>query len=70
VVVLTKSDKLSRQQGTAAFRAVRAELTRLRPQDIDEVMMFSALNRSGRDELGAHVERWLRPVQVAGAVSA
>jgi len=70
VVVLTKSDKLSRQQGTAALRAVRAELTRLRPQDIDQVMMFSALNRSGRDELSAQVERWLKPEQTVVAESA
>ncbi|MFO0120062.1 MAG: YihA family ribosome biogenesis GTP-binding protein, partial [Burkholderiales bacterium] len=70
VVVLTKSDKLSRQQGTAALRAVRAELTRLRPQEIDQVMMFSALNRSGRDELSAQVERWLKPEQTVVAESA
>lgn len=70
VVVLTKSDKLSRQQGTSALRAVRAELARLRPQAIDEVQMFSALNRSGRDELVAHIERWLKPAPSADTVSA
>lgn len=70
VVVLTKSDKLSRQQGTTALRAVRAEIARLRPQGIDEVKMFSALNRSGREELVAHLERWLRPALPAAPAPA
>lgn len=68
-VVLTKSDKLSRQQGTNAARSVRAELAQLRPQASDEVMLFSALNRSGRDELVAKVEGWCRPDQLKAAQS-
>jgi hypothetical protein len=32
--------------------------------------MFSALNRSGRDELSAQVERWLKPEQTVVAESA
>lgn len=59
-VVLTKSDKLSRQQGGAAMRAVRSELQQLRPQAENHVLLFSALNRSGSDELSSLVENWFR----------
>ncbi len=58
VVTLTKSDKLPRQQASTALRSVRSELQRLRPQSPDTVLLFSALNRSGRDELSALVEEW------------
>lgn len=68
VVALTKSDKLGRQQAGAAHRAVRSELQRLRPESHDEVLQFSALNRSGSDELGALVENWIRTARhAAGA---
>lgn len=71
VVVLTKSDKLSRQQGSTALRAVRSELQRLRPQSADEVLLFSASNRSGSDELTALVENWITlRAQEASAASA
>ena len=59
-VVLTKSDKLSRQQGGAAMRAVRSELQQLRPAAENHVLLFSALNRSGSDELSSLVENWFR----------
>jgi GTP-binding protein len=59
VVVLTKSDKLSRQQGTAALHEVRSELQQLRAEAENHVLLFSALNRSGSDELTALVENWI-----------
>ena len=61
VVTLTKSDKLPRQQASTALRTVRSELQRLRPQSPDAVLLFSALNRSGRDELSTLVEEWIAP---------
>jgi GTP-binding protein len=58
--VLTKSDKLTREQGRQALRAVRDELARLRPGAAeDTALLFSALNRSGSDELGQLVENWI-----------
>jgi GTP-binding protein len=59
VVVLTKSDKLSREQGRRTARTVADELARLRPGSGDRVQLFSALNRSGSDELTETVENWL-----------
>ncbi len=61
--VLTKSDKLSRQQGLMAERAVEADLQRIRPGALDEVMQFSALKRTGRERLVERVEAWLQPGQ-------
>lgn len=61
--VLTKCDKLSRQQGLLAERAVGAELQRMRPGALDDVMQFSALKRTGRDRLVERVEAWLQPGQ-------
>lgn len=60
LAVLTKSDKLSREQGRKMARSVRDTLTQLRSEASDQVMLFSALNRSGRDELVEQVENALR----------
>ena len=60
VAVLTKSDKLGRDQNRRTLREVRDELGRLRPGSPDEVLPFSALNRSGSDELVRLVENWLQ----------
>jgi GTP-binding protein len=59
LVALTKSDKLTREQGRSARRAVADELARLRPASGDTVLLFSALNRSGSDELAQVVENWI-----------
>ena len=58
-VALTKSDKLSREQARRTLRTVSAELARLRPGAADSVLLFSALNRAGSDELGRVVENWI-----------
>jgi GTP-binding protein len=67
-VALTKSDKLSREQARKALRAVTDELARLRPGTADRVLLFSALNRSGSDELAEVVENWLRAAPAAPPV--
>ena len=59
-VTLTKSDKLSREQARKTQREVAAELARVRPGLGDLVMLFSALNRSGSDELAELVENWIQ----------
>lgn len=59
LVVLTKSDKLTREQGRRTAKAVADELGVLRPTSNDQVRLFSALNRSGSDEVGQLVENWI-----------
>lgn len=59
-LVLTKADKLGRQQQSLAQRSVRKTLAALRPASDDTVWLFSALNRSGREELLAAIEAWFR----------
>jgi GTP-binding protein EngB required for normal cell division len=59
VVTLTKSDKLPRQQARQALRDVIDELEQLRPGADNKVLLFSALNRSGSDDLTAVVENWI-----------
>jgi GTP-binding protein len=58
-LVLTKSDKLGRQVGRQAMVDVRAEIERIRPGAENLTLQFSALNRSGSDELARLVENWL-----------
>jgi GTP-binding protein len=47
-VLLSKADKLSKQQATNTLRAVRAELERTYPNCT--VQLFSSLKRIGLDE--------------------
>jgi GTP-binding protein len=56
-VLLTKADKLSKQQATATLRAVRAELERTYPNCT--VQLFSSLKRIGLDEAEAMIGKWL-----------
>lgn len=68
-VLLTKADKLSKQQATATLRAVRAELERTYPNCT--VQLFSSLKRTGLDEAEAMIGKWLSASQGdAGAVVA
>ena len=56
-VLLTKADKVSRSQAKATLLAARQ---RLRTEDFEAgVQLFSALDRSGVDELRARVLSWL-----------
>jgi len=56
-VLLTKADKLSKQQATTTLRAVRTELERAYPNCT--VQLFSSLKRSGLDEAEAVIGKWL-----------
>jgi GTP-binding protein len=68
-VLLTKADKLSKQQATNTLRAVRAELERTYPNCT--VQLFSSLKRIGLDEAEAMIGKWLSaPQEDAGAVAA
>jgi GTP-binding protein len=58
VIALTKSDKLTREQGRRTERTVADELARLRPGSADGTQRFSVLNRSGSDALTELVENW------------
>jgi len=68
-VLLTKADKLSKQQATSTLRAVRAELERTYPNCT--VQLFSSLKRIGLDEAEAMIGKWLSaPREDAGTVVA
>jgi GTP-binding protein len=68
-VLLTKADKLSKQQATATLRTVRAELERTYPNCT--VQLFSSLKRIGLDEAEAMIGKWLSaPQENMGAVVA
>jgi GTP-binding protein len=56
-VLLTKADKLSKQQATTTLRTVRAELDRTYPNCT--VQLFSSLKRIGLDEAEAMIGKWL-----------
>lgn len=56
-VLLTKADKLSKQQATTTLRTVRAELERTYPNCT--VQLFSSLKRIGLDEAEAMIGKWL-----------
>lgn len=68
-VLLTKADKLSKQQATATLRTVRAELERTYPNCT--VQLFSSLKRIGLDEAEAMIGKWLSALREdAGAMVA
>lgn len=68
-VLLTKADKLSKQQATSTLREVRAELERTYPNCTAQ--LFSSLKRIGLDEAEAMIGKWLSaPHEDAGAVVA
>jgi GTP-binding protein len=58
LVVLTKADKLGSQQRQVVLRSVQKRLAALRPESDDAVMLFSALDRSGREAVMAQIEGW------------
>ena len=60
-VLLTKADKLSKQQATTTLRTVRAELERTYPNCT--VQLFSSLKRIGLDEAEAMIGKWLSASQ-------
>lgn len=56
-ILLTKSDKLSRNQASATLAQVRRELAVLGPQV--SVQLFSSLKKSGTEEVETVVAHWL-----------
>jgi GTP-binding protein len=64
-VLLTKADKLSKQQATTTLRTVRAELERTYPNCT--VQLFSSLKRVGLDEAEAMIGKWLSASQEEAA---
>ncbi|MGI4813965.1 MAG: ribosome biogenesis GTP-binding protein YihA/YsxC [Janthinobacterium lividum] len=62
-VLLTKSDKLTRQESTLALRSTKQVFDRYRDSGCAaplSVQLFSALKRVGLDEAHAVVEGWIR----------
>ncbi len=57
-ILLTKSDKLSRQQSTQTLREVRAFLEEHFPQCT--VQLFSSLKKLGADEAEAVIAAWMQ----------
>ena len=60
-VLLTKSDKLSRNEAAATLTAVRRELAPLGSQVT--VQLFSSLKKTGIEEVEQVVGAWLAPAQ-------
>ncbi|MDT3668765.1 MAG: ribosome biogenesis GTP-binding protein YihA/YsxC [Aromatoleum sp.] len=56
-VLLTKSDKLSRNEAAATLASVRRELAALGPQI--SVQLFSSLKKTGMEEVEHKVAQWL-----------
>lgn len=62
LVLLTKSDKLSRQAAAQASRDAKALLARECPEHADvAVALFSALNGSGLEEVAMRLHAWAQP---------
>lgn len=58
-VLLTKSDKLSRQQGTLTLNRVKSHLAEYFPHC--SVQLFSSLKKIGADEAEAVIAGWFSP---------
>jgi len=55
-LVLTKADKLGRQQANQALQSAQKTLSEARPGSDDRLLLFSALNRTGSDTLATWLE--------------
>ena len=58
-ILLSKADKLSRQEQTTVLRAVKAELATWGGASLYSVQLFSSLKRMGVDEAEAVLGNWL-----------
>ena len=56
-ILLTKSDKLSRQQATQTLNRVKSHLTEYFPQS--SVQLFSSLKKTGLEEAEEVIDGWL-----------
>lgn len=66
-VLLSKADKLGKQQAAATLRAVRAELGRSYPNCTAQ--LFSSLRRVGIEEAEAVIGKWLAAFQEDAAAA-
>ena len=64
-VLLTKSDKLSRNEASATLASVRREIATFGPQI--SVQLFSSLKKIGMEEAGRKAAEWLGLVAYAAA---
>ena len=58
-ILLSKADKLSRQEQTTVLRAVKAELATWGDAGLSSVQLFSSLKRTGVEEAEALLGNWL-----------
>jgi GTP-binding protein len=58
-VLLTKADKLSREAAQKSLRRLETEVDALLPEI--SVQLFSSLEKTGVDEAGGVLRRWLEP---------
>ena len=58
-ILLSKSDKLSRQDQTKALRSVKAEVATWGDADLYSVQLFSSLKKAGVDEAERVLASWL-----------
>lgn len=58
-ILLSKADKLSRQEQTTVLRAVKAELATWGDAGLYSVQLFSSLKRTGVEEAEALLGKWL-----------
>ena len=66
LVVLTKADKLSRNEGAKALAAAQKVLADLATDDADiGVLLFSALNRRGLEDIALAVRAWVETAVTA-----
>lgn len=58
-ILLSKADKLSRQEQTKALRSIKAEVATWGDAELYSVQLFSSLKKSGVDEAEAVLASWL-----------
>jgi GTP-binding protein len=58
-ILLSKSDKLSRQEQTKALRSVKAEVATWGDADLYSVQLFSSLKKTGVEEAEGVLASWL-----------
>ena len=58
-ILLSKADKLSRQEQTKALRSIRAEVATWGDAELYSVQLFSSLKKSGVSEAEAVLASWL-----------
>ncbi len=58
-IMLSKADKLSRQEQTKALRSVKAEVATWGDAELYSVQLFSSLKKTGVDEAEAVFAQWL-----------